>query len=139
MTAYSAMCEPLRRHSGLGGETVSKEVRQRGMVGRVHNSRVGMGRKIIGFVSHDGHDIGIRTQRVEGLCQCRPGRRRKLMAEQQDAAAAEADLEPRLPFRAHMHDVAADGGENLPARPGQNGIWRDVQDGAGAAIHDAWM
>jgi hypothetical protein len=100
---------------------------------------VSLRRITVGFVGEDGHYIRIGAPSVEGLGKGRSRRVRELVAQQQDTAAPEADLEQGFPFRAHMHDVAADRGENLVSRKGQIRVGRDVQNGAWAAIHPASM
>src|SRR5436190_20205458 len=67
------------------------------MVGSVDNFRMGSGWTIVRFVRYDSHDIRMGAPGTERLRENRSGRRRKLVAEQQDATASKANFEQGVP------------------------------------------
>lgn len=76
---------------------------------------------------------------VEVIGETRPDGLGEQMAEQQDAAAAHADLEESGAFALDPDDIVTDGRNHPPSRPGQRPVGTDMQDGAGAAFHEALM
>lgn len=90
-------------------------------------------------VSDNRHNVGIGTVSVEVIPQTRPDGVTEQMAEQQDSAAAEADLEQSGAFALDPHNVVTSGFDNPPARSGQLRFGTDMQDGSGAAFHEAMM
>src|SRR5690242_11958573 len=92
-----------------------------------------------GFMSHDCHDIRIGTLGVEVIGQTRTHGLGEQMAEQQDAAAAHADLEESGAFALYPDDIVTNGRNHPPSRPGQPRVGTDMQDGAAAGFHEALM
>jgi hypothetical protein len=70
----------------------------------------------------------VRQTRVDGLT--------KQMAEQQDSAPAEADLQEGGAFALYPNDIVAKRRNDAPARSGQLVVGTNVQDGSGM-IHAA--
>src|SRR5690348_7795720 len=92
-----------------------------------------------GFMSHDCHDIRMGTLGVEVIGQTRTDGLGEQMAEQQDAAAAHADLEESGAFALDPDDIVTNGGNHPPARSGDLAVWTDMQDGSGLVCHKALM
>ncbi len=92
-----------------------------------------------GFVSHNRNNIRIGTFGVEVIGQTLPNGGGEPMAEQQDAAAAKADLEESGAFALHPDDIVTNGCHHLPARSCQHPVGTDMQDGPGAGFHEALM
>jgi hypothetical protein len=57
------------------------------------------------------------------------------MAEQQDSAAAEADLEESGALALDPNDIVTNGRDDPPARSSQFSIRTDVQNGSVAVLH----
>jgi len=79
-----------------------------------------------------GRGRSIGTAEVTGLIQ------KKQVAEQQDSAASEADLEESGALVPDPEDLATDADENLPPRSGQLLVGTDVQYGSAAVFHAAF-
>jgi hypothetical protein len=95
----------------------------------------------VGFrvVSHNRHDIRIGAFSMEVIRQTRPDGRREQMAEQQDTAAAHADLEESGAFVLDPDDIVTYSPHDPPARSGQLAVGTDMQNGAGALCHACLM
>ena len=61
------------------------------------------------------------------------------MAEQQDSAAAEADLEESCAFALHPNDIVTQGRDDPATRSGELPVRTNVQDGLDAVLHGALM
>ena len=106
----------------LGCEALLQDQYEGGMVGRMHDMRVRPWRMAIFCAGDNRHDKGLGALRMELIRQTRADGVRELMAEQQDAAPAHADLQQSRCFVLDMHNVATDRGENPPAGSGEFGI-----------------
>jgi hypothetical protein len=91
------------------------------------------------FVSDNRHNVGIGTFSVEVIRQTRPDGVTEQMAEQQDSAAAKADLEQSSAFALDPHNFVTNALDDPPARSGQLRFGTNMQDGSGAAFHEAMM
>jgi hypothetical protein len=76
---------------------------------------------------------------VEVIRQTPADGRRKQMAEQQDSAAAHADLEQSGGFALDPDDIITNGGDGPPARSSELPVGANMQDGAVAFFHEALM
>jgi len=76
--------------------------------------------------------------RVKVIGQTRPDALTEQMAEQQDSAAAQADLEQSGTFALDPHNVVTNGFDHPSARSGQLRFGTDMQNGSGAS-HEALM
>ena len=88
------------------------------------------------FVRKDRHDIGVGAVLMEILRDCASSVAVELVAEQQDSAPAEADLQEGCAFALYPNDIVAKRRNDAPARSGQLVVGTNVQDGSGM-IHAA--
>jgi hypothetical protein len=91
------------------------------------------------FVSDNRDDIRIGTFVMEVVRQTRLDGLRKQVAEQQDSAPSEADLEESCAFALDPNDIVTKGRDDPPTRSGQLAVRTDVQHGFGAVLHAALM
>ena len=100
--------------AALGCQALPQDGRERGVVRRVHNPRVGPRRMTVAFAGDNGDDKRIGASCVEVIGEASSGCVRKQVAEQEDPTAPQADLKQSLSFCPRPHDMASDSGENLP-------------------------
>jgi hypothetical protein len=80
---------------------------ERRMVVGVNDTSVSLTRVLILFVRQDRNNVGVGTIVVKILRQCTSSRLVELMAEQQDSAAAHADLEQGSYYCLHTYNVVS--------------------------------
>lgn len=123
----------------LGHQTLPQDGGQSGVIWRVNDSCMGARRMGFRFVSHDRHNKRIGASAMEVIGQTHPDGLGEQMAEQQDAAAAHADLEESGTFALDPDDIVTNRRDDPPARAGQFPVGTDMQDGSGAAFHATLM
>jgi hypothetical protein len=125
-------------YDNLGCQTLPQDCGQSGVVWRVNDARMRAWRIGLRFLSDNRHNVGIGTVSVKVIRQTRPDSVTEQMAEQEDSAATEADLEQSGAFALDPHNLVTNGFDNPPARLGQLWFGTDMQDGSGAAFHESY-
>jgi len=108
-------------YDNLGCQTLPQDCGQSGVVWRVNDARMRAWRIGLRFLSDNRHNVGIGTVSVKVIRQTRPDSVTEQMAEQEDSAATEADLEQSGAFALDPHNLVTNGFDNPPARLGQ--LW----------------
>lgn len=78
------------------------------MILRKEDTCMGLRRKMIVFVSDDRNNVGIGAVVMKVVCEGTPAHLVKLVTEQQDSAAAKADLEQSAHNRRYGYYLTAD-------------------------------
>jgi hypothetical protein len=104
----------------------------------VNDARVRARRMGLRFVSDNRHNVGIGAFGMEVICETHPDALTEQMAEQQDSAAAQADLEQGGAFALDPHNVVTNSFDHSSARSRQLRFGTDMQDSCGAS-HEALM
>jgi len=88
-----------------GGKTLPQDANEMSMILRKHHARVCLRRGVIVFMLENRDDVGMGAILMKVLCDCASSRVAELMAEQQDSAAAHADLEQSSHDALHAHNL----------------------------------